>query len=94
MYICAISKFNLRAIVAYNHTTNVNAFKQLRHLHGIGGNTHVIRNPYCSGKAIYLQFDIVHLLKNIRNNLQAIKCFETQEFKFHLPILTSQFLLA
>ena len=41
--------FNLCAILADNHTTNVNAFKQLRHLNGIGNNTQVIRNPYCSG---------------------------------------------
>ena len=66
--------YSLRAIVADNHTTNVNAFKQLRHLHGISDNTHVIRNPYCAGKTIYIQFDTVLLLNDIRNNILAIKC--------------------
>ena len=82
MSVLSQTDFNLLAIVADNHTTNVNAFKQLRHLYGIDDNTHVIRGPYCSGKTIYFQFDTVNLLKNIRNNLLTIKCFEIPEFKF------------
>ena len=82
------AQFNLRAIIAYNHPTNVSAFKQLRHLHGIRDSDHVIYNPYDSEKTIYVQFDTVHLLKNIRNNLLAVKCFDLPEFKFSSPSIS------
>ena len=32
-------------------------------------------------KTIYVQFDTVHLLKNICNNLLAVKCSDLPEFK-------------
>ena len=77
--------FNLRAIIADNHPTNISAYKQLRKLHGIYDSDHVISNPYCSEKTVYLQFDTVHILKNIRNNLLAAKCFDLPEFNFSSP---------
>ena len=82
------AQFNLRAIIADNHPTNVSAYKQLRHLHGIRDSDHVIYNPYDSEKTIYVQFDTVHLLKNIRNNLLAVKCFDLKEFKFSSPSIS------
>ena len=82
------AQFNLRAIIADNHPTNVSAYKQLRHLHGIRDSDHVIYNPYDSEKTIYVQFDTVHLLKNIRNNLLAVKCFDLPEFKFSSPSIS------
>ena len=33
-----------------------------------------------------LQFDTVHILKNIRNNLLAVKCFDLPEFNFSSSI--------
>ena len=45
--------FNLRAIIADNHPTNISAYKQLRKLHGIHDSDHVISNPYCSEKTVY-----------------------------------------
>ena len=56
---------NLRAIIADNHLTNISAYKQLRKLHGIHDSDHDISNTYCS-EDHFLQFDIVHILKNIR----------------------------
>ena len=38
--------FNLRAIIADNHPTNISAYKLLRKLHGIHDSDHVISNPY------------------------------------------------
>ena len=81
-------QFNPRAIIADNHPTNISAYKRLRRLHGIRDSDYVIYNPYDSEKTIYLQFDTVHLLKNIRNNLLAVKCFDLPEFKFSSPSIS------
>ena len=81
-------QFNLRAIIADNHPTNISAYRQLRRLYGINDSDYIIYNPYYSEKSIYLQFDTVHLLKNIRNNLLAVKCFDLPEFYFSSPSIS------
>ena len=75
IYVLSQTDFNLRAIVADNHTTNVNAFMQLRHLHGMGDNTNVIRNPYCSGKG-YRQFET----RQFDTDNSRCRHFDTRQF--------------
>ena len=71
--------FCVRAIVCDNHPSNVSSFKKLLE--------HVNQNPdelYMLHKSrkIYLCYDAVHLLKNVRNNLLKCKRFILAPFEF------------
>ena len=67
--------FNVRVLVSGNHSTNVSAYKHLKALHPCSIRHNAIANPLNPDKYIYLLFDTVHLVKNIRNNL-ATKFFQ------------------
>lgn len=73
--------FNVRGIVCDNHSTNVSAYKKL---HTVFGMTDDIDQLFITinGKKIYLFFDAVHLIKNIRNNLLNRKRLLFPEFFF------------
>ena len=74
--------FSVRAVVADNHTTNVSAYRLLHLAYGSLSNKYVILHPSNTAK-IYLFYDAVHLLKNIRNNLLAYRLFRFPEFNFN-----------
>ena len=71
--------FNVRAIVTDNHAANVNAFSCLSIEYGTPGFPLFIKHTSNYNKKIYLFYDSVHLLKNIRNNFTKCKkvCFST-----------------
>ena len=58
--------FSVKACVCDNHPTNVSAYRKLLALYG--RNEDGLR-IYIDDKPIYLFYDAVHLMKNIRNNL-------------------------
>ena len=68
--------FNVRAVVSDNHSTNVSAYKHLKALYPCSMRHNAIANPLKPKNDIYLLFDTVHLVKNIRNNLLANKFFQ------------------
>ena len=70
--------FNVRAVVADNHSTNVSAFKQLLKDSSDGLS---FLNPQ-SQQRIYCFYDNVHLIKNIRNNLLNSLRFVFPGFSF------------
>ena len=72
--------FNVRGIACDNHPSNVSAYKKLFSSHGNSEDNLFIT---LNGKKIYLFFDTVHLMKNIRNNLLNRKRFLFPQFSFH-----------
>ena len=74
------SNFQLRAVISDNHSTNVGAYKDLLKMYPIQGKNYSIFNPKCHLSEIYLMYDTVHLVKNIRNNLLASRFFQIPEF--------------
>ena len=73
--------FRVRAVVTDNHSTNVRAFAKLREKYNATSD-HSIIHPKNHDKNIYLFYDNVHLLKNIRNNLLNNKKFVFPAFDF------------
>ena len=74
--------FFIRAVVADNHSANVNAFNILLDKFE-GDKKYYITIPN-SPKNIFLFFDSVHLLKNIRNSLLNRKKFVFPCFRFEI----------
>ena len=75
--------FNVCAFISDNHSTKVLAFKYLFNIYEHkqkGENS--INHPSNTANHTYLFFDIVHLLKNIRNNLFNSLRFIFPSFKF------------
>ena len=66
--------FQVRAVVADNHSTNVSAYKCLMDCYGREGEPNIITHPSRNSK-IYLFYDAVHLMKSIRNNLLNARRF-------------------
>ena len=71
----------VRAIVSDNHSSNVKAYTNLREKFS-ADSSYYIQHP-SSDKKVYLFFDNVHLLKNIRNNLLNNKKFVFPSFEFN-----------
>ena len=67
--------FNIRAVISDNHSTNVLAYSSLLKTNGLDNNTNKISVMYFEGRKIYLMYDSVHLIKNVRNNLLNNKIF-------------------
>ena len=75
--------FNVSAIISNNHSTSVLAFKYLFNMYGNEqNNENIIYQPSNTANQIYLFFDPVHLLKNIRNNLFNLQRFIITFFEF------------
>ena len=62
-------KFHFRGIIADNHSTNVKAYRVFVKNFPLDNREYCIKNPSISAQHIFLMFDTVHLVKNIRNNL-------------------------
>ena len=58
--------FKVRGVVCDDHSSNVSAFKKLLAIYGPSDNDLAIEY---NNQKVYLFFDVVHLMKNIRNNL-------------------------
>ena len=71
--------FNVRGTVCDDHSTNVNAYSEILKEYGQSPDDLFIT---MNGKKIYLFFDTVHLIKNVRNNLVGRKRFLFPEFHF------------
>ena len=74
--------FHVRAVICDNHSTNVSAFNVLLKKYGLKDSPDTIKHPSRDGK-IYLFYDSVHLLKNVRNNLLNARRFNFPSFSFH-----------
>ena len=72
--------FRVRAVVTDNHSSNVNAFSELKKKHNSSAGDYSIKHPRNHGKNTFLFFDNVHLVKNIRNNLLGNKKFVFPSF--------------
>ena len=66
------SCFNIRAIVCDNHPSNIPSFKNLLHRFNQDPNELFI---WYELRKIYLFYEVVHFVKNIRNNLLNFKRF-------------------
>ena len=79
--ISSLSKagFNVRGVVTDNHSSNVNAFSILQKAYSSSTCEFYINYPDNISK-IYLFYDNVHLLKNIRNNLLNSRKFVFPSF--------------
>ena len=75
--------FNVRAVISDNHSTNVSAFGSLLKSYGMKDSPDTIIHPSRKNGKIYLFYDSVHLLKNIRNNLLNARRFDFPSFSFH-----------
>ena len=82
--------FFTRAIISDNHKTNIQAFKSLSKTYPIEGKSNCIINPHCHLQQVYLMFDTVHLIKNVRNNLLA-HSFEVPHCRLTLPETVHEF---
>ena len=58
--------FKVRGVVYDGHSSNVSAFKKLLAIYGPSDDDLAIEY---NNQKVYLFFDVVHLMKNIRNNL-------------------------
>ena len=76
--------FNIRAVIADDHTTNVSAYAKLHQKYDGDGQTYIFHSAYGGSMKTYLFFDIVHLIKNVRNNLLSKKKFVFPKFSFEL----------
>ena len=74
--------FYVRTVISDDHASNVRAFKLLLKNYNGDKNLFIYHPAYNETLKTYLFFDIVHLVKNIRNNLLNRKKFVFPEFSF------------
>ena len=66
------------------YLTNVSAYSKLHKLYKGDSKTYISHPVYGGTMKTYLFFDMVHLIKNMRNNLLANKKFVFPKFSFDL----------
>jgi hypothetical protein len=74
--------FNVRAVVCDNHSANVSAFNQLLRDYKAETDLFIYHPAYNGSMKTYLFYDMVHLIKNVRNNMLHAKKFVFPSFKF------------
>ena len=74
--------FIVRAVIGDNHSSNVNASSELIKKYGDTVPNLFMKHPAYNGT--YLYYDMVHIMKNVRNNLLAAKRFVFPSFEFDL----------
>ena len=79
----AESGFNVRAVVVDDHSSNVAAYKKLHEEYFGDSETYIYHPSYGGVQKTYLLFDIIHLIKNVRNNLLNKKKFVFPKFSFN-----------
>ena len=80
------NNFYLRANISDNHPTNVSCYGKLLKRNPSTISSDYILNPFDAEKHIYLLFDTVHIIKNIRNNLLSAKYFQIPAFNFQTKL--------
>ena len=80
-------KFHLRVVISDNYRTNISSFNYLMNTYPVPEKKYSMINPYTS-LIVYLLFDTVHLIKNIRNNLIASRFFRIPQLQLELQELT------
>ena len=75
--------FNVRAVIADDHSSNVAAYKKLHEVYHGDSETYIFHPAYGGIQKTYLFFDIVHIIKNVRNNLLNKKKFVYPKFSFN-----------
>ena len=80
------NNFYLRGITSDNHPTNVSCYGKLLKQFPSTISSECILNPSDREKHIYLLFDTVHIIKNIRNNLLSSKYYQIPEFNFQTKL--------
>ena len=76
--------FNVRAVIADDHSTNTSAYSKLHNKYDGDSQTYIKHPAYGGNMKTYLFFDMVHLIKNVRNNLLNKKKFVFPKFSFDL----------
>ena len=72
--------FNVRAVVCDNHSANVCAFTQLLHDYPAESELYIHHPAYNGSMKTYIFYDMVHLIKNVRNNLLNAKMQKSSYF--------------
>ena len=80
------ANFQPRCVISGNHQSNISAFNKLTKKFPIVSKNYCMRNPFTEG-IVYLFFDTVHLIKNVRNNLLSNRFFTIP--RVELPLLNS-----
>ena len=78
----AAKGFKVRAVVADNHKSNVSAFNSMFKSYDGEENLSIFHPAYDRKMKTYLFYDMVHIMKNVRNNLLGSKKFVFPEFTF------------
>ena len=76
------SGFKVQAIVTDNHSANDNAFEALQTMFSAESNFYIKHSE--NETAIYLFFDNVYLIQNIRNNMLNAKKLFFSSFLFNI----------
>ena len=74
--------FRVRAVVADNHKSNVSAFTTMLREYTGENDISIFHPAYKNEMKTYLFYDMVHIIKNVRNNLLSAKKFVFPEFNF------------
>ena len=69
-------------MISDNHSTNVSAYSSLLKTYRLDNDTNKSYVMYFEGRKIYLMYDSVHIIKNVRNNLLNDKRFIFPPFEF------------
>ena len=69
-------------MISDNHSTNVSAYSSLLKTYRLDNDTNKSYVMYFEGRKIYLMYDSVHIIKNVRNNLLNNKRFIFPLFEF------------
>ena len=80
------AKFYPRAVISDNHRTNISSFNYLMNMYPTEKKFCML-NPFTS-QTVYLMFDTVHLIKNIRNNLLGARFFQIPQLQLEIQELT------
>ena len=81
--------FRVRAVISDNHSANVAAFRDLYEKYGVQSHDNAIAHPTNQSSLIYMFYDAVHLLKNIRNNLLNSRRFIFPSFQSDFIVVPS-----
>ena len=75
--------FYPRAVISDNHRTNIYSFNYLMNTYPVPEKKYCMINSNTS-LIVYLFFDTVHLIKNIRNNLIGARFFQIPQLQLEL----------
>ena len=74
----------VRAVICDDHASNVSAFSLLMRKYNTEDESYIYHHAYNGNIKTYLFYDIVHLIKNVRNNLMNKRKFVFPSYQFDL----------